>query len=361
MKRTLNEPRRNEKGQVLVVVLGFLILGGLTIAPLLAYMSTGLNAGQLYNEKMVGVYAADAGVELALWNLVSGELEVPEGGQSALPQFTMNAQTVDATIDNINSRTYKITSTATSNDGSSTTIESYVSLLVAYAIISTDSEAKLTCRQNVVINGDICYAGELEIIDDATINGEVIEGDPFDIGIDPEEYKAEAQSGGTHYGDLTINSSPYTLGPLYITGKLTIEKEVDVILGGTVYAEGQIIIGDDVTITGTGNLLAANQEEENQSIDIKKRVTIDLENLPLIMSASNSGEIKVGDECDITGLIYNPGGRVHVHAKGPSYVYGALIGKGVRVCEDTIVTFDPDLGGLAPHAWQIQTWQINPQ
>ena len=361
MRRTLNEPRRNEKGQALVLVLCFLILGGLTIAPLLAYMSTGINAGQLHKEKMVGSYAADAGVELALWNLTIGELEVPEGGQVALPQFTINTQTLDVTIDNIDDRTYKITSTAASDDGSGTTIESYVNFLVAHAVTSTDTEAIVTVRQSAVIDGDIYYVGEIEIIDDATVNGEIIADDPFDIGIDPEEYKVEAQSGGTHYGDLTIDSSPYTLGPLYITGKLTIQNGVNIILGGTVYVEGQIVIGDDVTITGTGNLLAANHEEEVKSIDIKRRVTIDLENLPLIMSASSFGEIRVGDECDITGLIYNTGGRVHVHAKGPSYVYGALIGKGIRVCEDAIITYNPDLPRLAPYAWRILTWQTNPQ
>ncbi len=61
---------RNEKGQALIVVLGFLAIGGLVIAPLLTYMSTGLNAGQVHKEKMVGFYCADSGVEHAYWRLL---------------------------------------------------------------------------------------------------------------------------------------------------------------------------------------------------------------------------------------------------------------------------------------------------
>lgn len=360
MKNIFKELVRCEKGQALVMVLGFLAIGGLTIAPVLSYMNTGLHSGQLQKERMIGSYAADAGVELALWNLTINGLEIPEGEQSILPQFTSNNQTVNVTIDNIDSRTYAITSTATNEYGPSTTIESHVDLLVAYTIATIDPEAILTVRHSALIDGDIYYAGDLEILDDASINGETIAGDPFDIGIDTEEYKVEAQSGGTYNGDLTINSSPYTLGPLYITGKLTIKKEVDITLEGTVYVEKIIIIEDDVSITGVGNILAVNQDDKGKSIDIHNRVTINLDNLPLIMSASDTGEIKVGDDCNITGLLYNTGGRIHVHG-GTTSIYGAVIGKGARICEGTTITYHPDIPSLAPFAWRVQTWQINPQ
>jgi len=364
MKNILNELMRNEKGQALVITLGLLIIGGLTIAPTLAHMYTGLKATQLHQEKTDEYYSADAGVELALWNLKSYELEVPEGGQSALPQFTMNAKTVDVTVDNIAGQTYKITSKATSDDGSSTTIESRVRTFAVHAVMSTDPEGLSWVRHDAVINGDVYYAGEYLIEDNAEITGTITQDDPIDLGIDPEDYKVEAQSGGTHYGDLTIDSSPYILGPSYITGDLTIDDNVDVILGGTVYVEGKIVIGVDkdatgVTITGTGNLVAANQDEEKEAIRIWSGVTIDLDNLSLIMAACNSGNIHAhGDSINIIGLLYNTGGWVHIHAKAPSSVYGALIGTTVKVCEDTVVTFNPDVSGLAPYEWQIQGWRI---
>ncbi|MEE8419497.1 MAG: hypothetical protein V3S02_05235, partial [Dehalococcoidales bacterium] len=69
MKKTENESRVTEKGQVLMLVLAYLVLGGLTLAPLLSHMTTGLNAGQIHEEQIDLNYAADAGMEYALWVL----------------------------------------------------------------------------------------------------------------------------------------------------------------------------------------------------------------------------------------------------------------------------------------------------
>jgi len=69
MKRTLNKSIRDEKGQALILALILLLIGGLIIAPLMGFMSTGLIAGQVFEKKMDGLYAADAGVEDALWKI----------------------------------------------------------------------------------------------------------------------------------------------------------------------------------------------------------------------------------------------------------------------------------------------------
>jgi hypothetical protein len=51
-----------------------MLLGGLIIAPMLSYMSTGLKVGkEVYEDRMYEFYAADAGVEDALWYLQSDE------------------------------------------------------------------------------------------------------------------------------------------------------------------------------------------------------------------------------------------------------------------------------------------------
>ena len=73
MRKIINKLMREEKGQALIVVLILLLVGGLITAPLLSYMSTGLIVGQVYEEKMDGLYAADAGIENAVWKLLSGE------------------------------------------------------------------------------------------------------------------------------------------------------------------------------------------------------------------------------------------------------------------------------------------------
>ena len=77
MKRIVNKLIRDEKGQVLVLAVILLLVGSLIIVPLLGFMSTGLIAGQVFEKKMDGLYAADAGIEDALWKLLNGSYSPP--------------------------------------------------------------------------------------------------------------------------------------------------------------------------------------------------------------------------------------------------------------------------------------------
>ncbi len=77
MKTAWYKLMRNEKGQALPIVLVLLLIGSLFTAPLLGYMGTGLIAGQVFEKKMAGLYAADAGVEDALWKLLNGSYSPP--------------------------------------------------------------------------------------------------------------------------------------------------------------------------------------------------------------------------------------------------------------------------------------------
>jgi len=62
----------SQKGYALPMVLGLLVLGGLTIAPVLSYAATSLNSSRIITEHVNGLYAADAGVEETLWHLIKG-------------------------------------------------------------------------------------------------------------------------------------------------------------------------------------------------------------------------------------------------------------------------------------------------
>ncbi len=72
MVRLLKQMISSEKGQILPLVLALLVFGGLVIAPSLSYAATSLNSSRILAEGMNGVYAADAGVEDALWCLRNG-------------------------------------------------------------------------------------------------------------------------------------------------------------------------------------------------------------------------------------------------------------------------------------------------
>jgi len=90
----------SEKGQTLPIVLVLLAIGGLTIAPSLSYATTSLNSSRILEENMKGVYAADAGVEDALWSLGSG--------MSPPAQLTENINQMEVTIQTEEKGTYTL-------------------------------------------------------------------------------------------------------------------------------------------------------------------------------------------------------------------------------------------------------------
>ena len=69
MKKWLIGIKQGESGLALPMVLAMLALGSLVIVPTLNYVTTSLKAGEVIEEKVEGLYAADAGIEDALWRI----------------------------------------------------------------------------------------------------------------------------------------------------------------------------------------------------------------------------------------------------------------------------------------------------
>jgi hypothetical protein len=59
----------NQKGQALLLVIIFMLLGALILTPLLNYMGTGIYTGKLFQNKTDTLYAADAGIEDGTWQI----------------------------------------------------------------------------------------------------------------------------------------------------------------------------------------------------------------------------------------------------------------------------------------------------
>jgi len=69
-QKRLNRLISGEKGQTLIMVMVMMLISALIIAPMLSHVGTGLKTGKdVYEERMKLFYAADAGVEDALWYL----------------------------------------------------------------------------------------------------------------------------------------------------------------------------------------------------------------------------------------------------------------------------------------------------
>jgi len=69
----MGKPLKDEKGQALPLALIALVLGALLVGSFLSYVSTNLLASRLVDRLVDDQYAADAGVEDAVWNLVFGD------------------------------------------------------------------------------------------------------------------------------------------------------------------------------------------------------------------------------------------------------------------------------------------------
>jgi hypothetical protein len=78
-KMKSNRLLKGEKGQALIIVVLLMLVSALVIAPMLSHVGTGLKSGkEVFEEKMLGQYAADSGVEDALFKIQTDDPNIPE-------------------------------------------------------------------------------------------------------------------------------------------------------------------------------------------------------------------------------------------------------------------------------------------
>ena len=102
--KLLKKIHKEETGQVLILAMILLLVGGLIIVPLLGFMSTGLIVGQVHEKKMSEVYAADAGLEDAMHKIATGDASVTvlnEGDSTTYQLTDVNGYPVDVTVNQL--------------------------------------------------------------------------------------------------------------------------------------------------------------------------------------------------------------------------------------------------------------------
>ena len=245
---------RRQDGQVLPVALVLLALGAFLVVPVIILMTTNLNANLQVDTANLELYAADAGVEQVLWHLrYNTAFALPyDGGQTALPQFTINDKTIDAVLSKDVDELYKITSVATSLDGHRTTVECYIdteadlSWLFDSAITSVGT---VTIKPGTVVTGDVTCGTEDGITNQGTIVGDEVYDpdleDDWPSADDLSEYYYEQVKNLTPYGSSLITVSgtednPTIIGPLYRNGDLLIKGDGWARLDGLVYVTGKL-------------------------------------------------------------------------------------------------------------------------
>jgi len=235
---------RGEKGYILIAALLVLVVVGLISGPVLSYMVSGLRAGHIFETGAAELYAADAGVEDAVWRIPNIGL-CPGNPSTHYTISDVNGKSVGVTIayvSNITSTiTYRVESTATS-DESRTKIVAYVTGTPVAGDFSGITNNVITSQGKIILKPGTEVDppegeehGQQDYYDDAWPT--------------PEElcdwYWWDVRDGTHYYSDTTIdlNGVSQELGPLYVDGTLTIKNSSNtpatLTLTGTIYVTGK--------------------------------------------------------------------------------------------------------------------------
>ena len=242
---------REEAGAALVLTLVLLLIGGLIIAPLLGHMGTGHTAGQVHEKRMDELYAADAGVEYAIWTIT-------HNGTAPTESLDVNGKAVGVDIDDSQSRRWHITSTAITEgvDGpvSSTTVTADLRS-VCMADNAITSRENVNLGNHVSVEGTIQYGGDLDtkihsMYDEDKIIHETYANWPDSDDLYDYYYSTYVQ-GKTfvnyhpddhEIGNLGTKENPLVIESTYAARDLTIKGSGWIRLAGTTYVDGTLHI-----------------------------------------------------------------------------------------------------------------------
>jgi hypothetical protein len=270
MKTFVNRAIREEKGAALALALVLLVVGGLILTPLLGLMSTGLASGGVYEESMHLYYAADTGVEDAIWKIMYDppEWETIDGSPDSYmyryPEpLVVDNNSVDVTIYKYDwdwtcaeNLTYRILSTAATEGDSGGTA-------AIHSSVSIDSYVDIEMLVRNLLDNAITSLIDVEIGSGSTVYGNVqygvdIKGDTQGINTTEEVYEkwpissalsslylSQVDPGDPGPNSINLAGKTRPVGPSYIDGDLTVDNTAQaqgvLALNGTVYVDGNAV------------------------------------------------------------------------------------------------------------------------
>jgi hypothetical protein len=290
MKVAVKRLIRNEKGQAMLLALILLLVGGLMSASLLAYMGTGLLAGEVYETRTAELYAADAGVEDAVWKIQNGEVALCPGNPTynyTISDVNDKSVAVNITyVNNItNTVTYLVESTAI-GDGSGTKIDAYITGTILSADYSGISQHIITTKE-----GDLeDIKKKVDLVYGNSTNGPAANysGDWPILALLGPFYWEQAGNGTPYNSPIDLNGQDTTLQGGYVNGILEIKNSSNT--AATLKLTGTLYVTDD-TFVGT--------EKQSFTLDLNGQ-TIFVESDTV--GVQNHYALEIGDRCTIQGL-----------------------------------------------------------
>jgi hypothetical protein len=399
MKTVVKRAIRDEKGAALALALVLLVVGGLILTPLLGLMSTGLMAGQVYERHTDRLYAADAGVEDAIWRIQTNNLEFGTNNWSEPWYLTANGKNVTVQVyredldpDCGEEFMYRILSAAAADDGggtaavgTTTTVDAYLrvaalnlSYMLDYAIVSNDI---INIQPNVTVNGSVWlpHANDLTLLGDSNITGNTVTSDDVlltwptadqlceyywedvkDLDPYPDQYVLNIPSGTTYdigpslaAGDLDIkgDGSIKLGGTIYVKGDLVLKATAQISLnlsGQTIFAEGGIKIPTGVTLSGSGCIIARG--------DITFQPSISSTGTDFVLVMSIDGTVTVQPNGDFTGCIIGDEVVQLQPAQGEEFTITWISPEGQELDFPGLNETDPE--DLQITELRIESWEI---
>lgn len=269
MKNMFN-PVKDEKGLVLFYVVLVLVLAALLIPPLLQFGFGAHRSATIREERMLNVYAADAGIEDAFYRL-----KFESGNQAGNYSIAdINGYQVNYEIMGLEGKgQYRITSTASSDISGNVTIVTHTQTVDYKGMLdnalTSKGDVEIGSGSKVIgtisLNGDLDLKGDLtccescdppksgmECVDDNVPvwpTKEELGWPPRVVGSTGEDYywTAGVASNTCASGTLNVgeNANLYR-GPCHTTGSLTItgknKNPGNLTLLGNLYIQGDLII-----------------------------------------------------------------------------------------------------------------------
>jgi hypothetical protein len=258
-----------KKGHVLTLALLIMMVGAILLGLLLQYLGTSLAFAIKSEERAITYYAADSGVEDAFYWLQQDqepeELWVWDEGANLWTReaYEIGDRTVAVNVEDAGKDIYRITSTATTDEGKSTRIDAYalaatynLSPLGGGAITSNNS---VRIQNNGLVNGNVSVPGgdAWRVDNKGTINGTIVPlPPPWPTAEEISTMFWQDVATLEPYPDLYINTAFTSMvGPLYRDGDLEIMSSVlgtHESLNGTIYVTGDMDIGKGGGTGGEG-------------------------------------------------------------------------------------------------------------
>jgi cytoskeletal protein CcmA (bactofilin family) len=269
-----------ESGQALPVAVIVLALSGLVVVPVLDHTTDSLKNSVRMEKAADQVYAAESGVMEAIWELKFNGLTLSQDDQFLLPEFTINDETVNATINKVLGPICMIISKTNNDEDTDTIIRTFVyspDPFIPENFEQIPGNFSLGTNENYF--GNIDVDGNVHISYDAVIYGHI-----------------------NATGNIFLDTDAHVVGDIYSVGEILLSEDAHV--EGTVITDDNIELAATASIEGDacagGNILLYQDASIHGNVYAGQNVTLHTD-ATIKKNAYIGGTLKLYDGAEIFG------------------------------------------------------------